>query len=218
MSFDLSQIIIPEGLQVRPTMTTCTIEGSLEVEDLRQLIGSPHDAIADDEDPSDLKKIREKHHHVARLIADGLTQRLVSQICGYTEGYISILLNSPAMIELVELYRIQSGKAVQLATEKLKTVGLKAIEKLDERLDRDELDNNELIGAAKLGLDRGGHGPTSTQHHVGEQHVFDHAKLAELNQEARRRNAEYIVPQAEVRENLKQLPAPPEPSTEEKSA
>lgn len=208
MSFDLGQIIVPEGLQVRPTMTTCTIEGSLEEEDLRQLLVQTSDV--EPEDPTDLKKLREKHHHVARLIADGLTQRLVANICGYHETYISILLNSPAMQELVELYRIKNGAAVSLATEKLKSVGLKALERLDEKIDADELNNQELLGAAKLGLDRAGHGPTSTQKHVGEHHVFDHAKLSELNQEARRRNADYIVPQEEVRESLKALPAPDE--------
>jgi hypothetical protein len=203
----LSKIMVPEGLQVRPTMTTCTIEGSLEAEDLRQLIMTPNDVVVDEEDPRDLKKIREKHHHVARQIAAGLSQRLVSQITGYTEQYLSILLNSPAMVELVELYRIQNGQAAQLAHEKLKTVGLKALELLDEKLDNNELNNLELLSAAKLGLDRSGHGPSSTQKHVGEQHVFDHAKLAELNLEARRRNADYIVPQDSVRESLK-LPAP----------
>lgn len=208
---DMSDIIVPEGLQVKPVMTTCTIEGSLEAEDLRNLLATADNIRPDDEDPTDLKKIREKHHHVARLIADGLTQRLVSNICGYTETYLSILLNSPAMVELVELYRIRNGATLQIATHKLKTVGLKALEKLEQKIDDDELNNNELLGAAKLGLDRGGLGPSSTQRVETETHVFDHAKLHELNQEARRRNSGYIVPQEAVREKL--LPAPP--STEE---
>lgn len=206
MDFDLSQLVVPEGLQVRPSMTTCTIDGALEAEDLRQLVLEQGGVQPDEDNPSDLKKIREKHHHVARLIADGLSQRLVSQICGYTEAYLSILLRSPTMAELVELYRIQNGKATQLAVEKMKTVGLKALERLDDKLDADELSNQELISAAKLGLDRSGHGPTSTQKIAAEHHVFDHAKLHELNREARRRNADYIVPQEEVRKHL--LPPP----------
>lgn len=205
---ELSDLTVPEGLQVKQVMTTCTIEGSLEPEDLRNLLLEPSDVKVDEEDPRDLKKIREKHHHVARNIAGGLSQRLVAQICGYDESYLSVLLNNPSMVELVELYRIQNGAASQLATEKLKTVGLKALEQLDEKLDSGTMTENGLLAAAKLGLDRSGNGPTSTQRQVGEQHIFDHAKLHELNQEARRRNAEYIVPQDEVRESLKQLPAP----------
>lgn len=206
-AIDLSQLVVPEGLQFKPTMTTCVVEGALEEEDLRQLIMTTSDVVPDQDDPTDLKKIKEKHHHVARLIADGLSNRLVSSITGYTESYLSVLLNAPAMIELVEMYRLKNGAANQLITEKLKTVGLKALERLDARIDADELDNNELISAGKLGMDRSGHGPSSTHKVDLEQHVFDHAKLAELNAAAKRRNAEYIVPQDDVREALK-LPAP----------
>lgn len=213
MSFDLSSLSVPEGLgeQLRP-MVTCTIEGILDEDDLRELAMGlgPGDAQLSD-DPSDLKKIREKHHHVARLVADGMSQRLVAQVCGFTESYLSILLNNPAMVELVELYRIQAGAQVKLATEKLKSVGLKALEKLDERLDRDELDNNELISASKLGLDRGGLGPQSKVHNVNEHHVVDHAKLRELNDEARRRNHEFVVPVSEIRKAL----APPADENDE---
>lgn len=215
MSLQLSDLIVPEGLQIKPTMTTCTIEGSIDEEDLRQLMLGPGDASVDADDPSDLKKIREKHHHVARLIAEGMSQRLVSSISGYTESYISILLNSPAMVELVELYRMKNGAAVEVATEKLKTVGLKALEKLDTKIDNDELSNLELLSAAKLGLDRSGHGPQSKQALVSEHHVIDHARLTELNAEAKRRNAEYIVPQEEVREALQ--PALPAPSSDSKA-
>lgn len=205
--FDLSKIAVPEGLQFTPTMTTCTIEGQLEEEDLRQLVMGTGDVRPDEDDPSDLKKIKEKHHHVARLVADGLKQTLVSALTGYDDAYLSVLLKAPAMIELVELYRIKNGAAIDVVTEKLKTVGLKALERLDARVEADELDNNELISTAKLGFDRAGHGPASKHQVDFEQHIFDHAKLAELNKEAKRRNAEYIVPQEEIREALR-LPSP----------
>jgi len=198
-------------------MTTCTIEGILEEEDLRQLVLASGDIQVDEDDPNDLKKIKEKHHHVARLIADGLKQSLVATISGYTESYISVLLNAPAMQELIELYRIKNGAATQIAVEKLKTVGLKALEKLDARITADELDNNELISTAKLGLDRSGHGPQSKTAIVSEEHIFDHAKLAELNKDAKRRNHEYIVPQEDVREAIRQLPAP-KPEAEDEAA
>lgn len=209
---DLASLVVPEGLQLRPQMTTCTIEGQLEEEDLRELIMSTGDVTPEEDNPADLKKIREKHHHVARLVADGLQQRMVASITGYQESYISILLNNPSMIELVELYRIRNGKAVEIATEKLRTVGLKALEKLDAKIENDDLSNLELIATSKLGLDRGGLGPSSTHRNLTEQHVFDHAKLAELSKEARRRNSEYVVPQDHVRDALR-LPSP-EPSNE----
>lgn len=197
---DLAGIILPEGL---PTpIVTCEIEGILEADDLRELAltgGESQQPSAEVEDPSNLKRIKEKHHSVARMCSSGLSQRMVAQLCGYTESYLSILLNSPAMQELVELYRIQNGAAANLITEKLRTVGLKALERLDERIDEDSLDNNELLGAAKLGMDRAGHGPSSTSHNVTEQHIIDHAEIQRRNREAQERSAQYIVPASEVR-------------------
>jgi len=207
---NLNNIIVPQDVKPK-AMVTCVVEGILEESDLRELAMTAIDAAAarpeEEDDPSDLKKVREKHHSVARMIANGLTQRMVSKLCGYTEGYISVLLNSPAMQELVELYRIQNGAAAQVITEKLKTVGLKAVEKLEQKLEADELNNQDLLGMAKLGLDRGGHGPTSTQHNVNEAHVIDHARLQELNDNARTRNAGLIVRREDVRQAIA-LPAP----------
>lgn len=207
---DLSSLIIPEDVQKPRPLVTCTVEGILEEEDLRLLVGQAlaaveHTVPEADENPNDLKKLREKHHSVARLIAGGMQQRMCAQICGYTESYISVLLNSPAMQELVEMYRIQQNANQQLVVEKLQTVGLQAIEKLTERLEKNELNNNDLIQTAKLGLDRSNFGPSSKQHVVSETRIIDAAKLAELNAEARRASSEHIVRTSEVR---KALPKP----------
>ena len=209
---DLSDIIVPDGLIPKPVVT-CVVEGILEEDDLRELMLSSDigtEPVAD-EDPNDLKKIREKHHSVARMIAGGLNQRMVSRLCRYNESYLSVLLNNPSMVELVELYRLQQGQASQLIVEKLKSVGLRAVEELEGRLDEGKLNNQELLALGKLGLDRGGHGPTSTQHNVTEQHVIDHAELVRLNKDARSRSAQRIVPAQEVRA---QLPSPSSPSQE----
>lgn len=212
---DLSQIIVPPDFVELNPIVTCTIEGILTEEDLRELAlgGLAPDAAPgeltvtpDDDNPNDLKKIREKHHSVARMMASGMTQRMVAACCGFTEQYLSILLNNPSMKELVELYRIKHGAATEVITEKLKTVGLKAVERLEEKLEAGELSNQELLGAAKLGLDRGGHGPASKQHHLVENHLIDHAAIVEMNNEARRRSANLIVDVKEVRQAV--LPAP----------
>lgn len=206
---DMSALIIPPEAQGAPQIVTCTVEGIVDEDDLRRIVseaGGKAPSAEPEDNPGNLKKIREKHHSVARMIAvGGLSQRMVAQLSGYTESYLSILLNNPAMQELIEMYRIQSGAATAVITEKLKTVGLKAVEKLDERLEANELNNQELLAAAKLGLDRGGHGPQSKSHIVSEHHNIDHARLAELNAEARRRSSEFIVPVEEVRGAL----APP---------
>jgi hypothetical protein len=197
---ELSEIKVPEGLQPVP-MVTCVIEGILEEEDLRELAlgADPNQAEPEQDDPTDLKRIKERHHSVARMLASGLTQRMVASLCGYTESYLSVLLNNPAMQELCEFYRIQNGNAAQVMIEKLRSVGLQATEKLEQKLADDQLNNQELIATAKLGLDRGGLGPASKQHIVTEEHHFDHAELQRLNRDARTRNAGYIVPASQVR-------------------
>lgn len=209
---DLSDIIVPKDLEFKP-LVTCEIEGLLDEGDLRELALSTKlaaEPLADEDDPSDLKKIREKHHSVARMIAGGLSQRMVSQLVKYSESYLSVLLNNPSMQELVELYRMQHGASQQIITEKLKTVGLKAIEKLEEKIDEGGLNNQELLSAAKLGLDRAGHGPQSKSHVVHEEHIFDHAEIARRNEAARQRSAQRIVPAQEVRAAL---PAPEQSET-----
>lgn len=200
---DLSDIIVPEGVLCKPVVT-CVVEGILEEDDLRELMLSSDLGAepVEGDDPTDLKKIREKHHSVARMIAGGLSQRMVSHLCGYSEGYLSVLLNNPSMRELIELYRLQQGQASQLIVEKLKTVGLQATEELQDRLADGKLNNQELLSLAKLGLDRGGHGPSSSQHVVNETHIVDHAELAKRNDEARRRSATRIVSGETVRAAL----------------
>lgn len=205
-NLDLSGIAVEQHRVI-----TCTVEGIVDEDDLRMLAGGREvvaaEAVAagtpppaEVEDPSDLKRLREKHHSVARQIAAGTPQSLVATICGYTESYLSILLNSPAMQELVAMYRMQQGAAAEVISEKLRTVGMKALEKLDAQMDSTEgLDAQALLGVAKLGLDRSGHGPSSTQRNINENHQIDHAALAEQMRRARGADRELIVPVAEVR-------------------
>lgn len=211
---DMSSIKVPELAGELAATVTCTIEGILDEDDLRELaltrmeqdVAAPA-ALPVLDDPTDLKRIKERHHHVARLIANGMTQRLVASICNYDESYLSILLNNPSMMELVELYRIQAGASVEVITERLRTMALKATEKLNDKLDADEItDVNELTSIAKLGFDRSGQGPQSKQHVVKENHIIDHAELQRHNAAIRARNREQIVPASEVRAALTYTP------------
>lgn len=203
--------IDPEKIKI----VTCTIEGILEDDDINEILkggavaeqpassGSSRVAAVSLEDPSSLKRLKEKHHSVARLVASGVSQRLVASFSGYTESYLSVLLNNPAMMELVTVYRMEYGKSAEIIAEKLRSVGTQALERLEDRIP--DMDDNALIQTAKLGLDRSGHGPSSTSHVVNETHLIDHAEIARLNTEARRGSIEYITPIEHAR---KSLPAP----------
>jgi hypothetical protein len=203
------------------TRPVCTVEicGVLEAADLATSLqrgdGSPSQVATSGGDlpptpqgrhgmeetaPGDLKKLRAKHHSVARLIASGLNQRMVANLSGYTESYLSILLGSPSMAELVMMYQQQLGSRHDILAERLRTVADEAVGEIEERLDdptaRQSMEVGDLLGIAKLGLDRSGHGPSSSTHITGEQHIFDHAELRKRDKEARGQSADRIIDQA----------------------
>lgn len=214
---------LPEFDPAGAKIITCTIEGILEEDDIHAILagrvgpaesGSSnsggHSVPVEVDDPRSLKRIKERHHSVARLIASGVSQTLVAQFSGYDEQYLSVLLNNPAMTELITLYRIEYGKSSEIIAEKLRSVGTQALERIEERIP--SMDDNALVQTAKLGLDRSGHGPTSTVNKLEEKHIIDHAEIARLNIEARRQSASYIVPVNEVR---KSLPTPEKETSDE---
>lgn len=190
---------------------TCTIEGLVEHEDLQRLMAKGAAIAPMGAHAGDLKRIRERHHHIARLSAQGMAQSLIAQITCMTQSRISTLLNTPAMQELVAYYRASHGNASEVIAERLRNVAEASVEKLETKLEQDELDANELIALAKLGLDRSGHGPQSKVHNITEHHLLDHAELQRLNREARRESLEDIV-------NIDTLPALPAPSDEDTGA
>lgn len=183
----------------------CTVEvlGLVEASDLAAALSSPDVQLptsasiaADPEaDGKDLKKLKEKHHSVARLIAGGMTQRMVAAIAGYSESYVSILLDNPSMQELVGFYRTGYQSANEAITERLRRAAGTAVELLEAQMQVEgtATDPNILLGVAKLGYDRSGHGPSSQQHVITESHVFDHAELRRRDQQARAASASRII-------------------------
>lgn len=205
---------ISEALATVRTVTTVEILGSLEPEDVAAALAGGRDVTDGNSSPppqghiagfvaedtpadggKDIKRLREKHHSTARLIASGMTQRMVAQLVGYTEGYLSVLLGSPAMQELITLYRSNYIASSELMTERLHSLAGKAVDELHARMEETpgEIDVHALIAAAKLGLDRSGHGPTSHQNIREEKHIFDHAELVSRDRAARNESKSRVV-------------------------
>lgn len=212
---------------VLTSIITCTVDGILEVEDLlaaasgdeveiagnntRQPSAAQKKAavmvstISEPDDPNRVGRIREKWHSVARLMASGLNNRMVASVSGYTEAYLSTLTNNPAFQEILRLYSSTSGAATtaQIINEQLRSLGLRSVEILGEKLESgDEISVQDAIAIAKLGLDRSGHGPSSTLTTTAETHIIDHAELKRLEADARSASAGYIVPVSRIRQNL----------------
>ena len=112
----------------------------------------------------ELKKIGERHHMVARLLAAGTPPGEVAACTGFSASRISILQNSPAMKELIALYQKEVNAQFSQVLDHMAGLSTDAILTLRERLEEnpDDFSVKELIGVAELTLDRTGHGKTST--------------------------------------------------------
>ncbi len=81
-----------------------------------------------------VSRIRASHHKLAQLIAEGAPGTEISLVTGYSQSYISTLQGDPAFEELVAYYSAQQREIFIDAQERLRSLGLDAIEKLHEHL------------------------------------------------------------------------------------
>lgn len=103
-----------------------------------------------------IKKLSDRHHSLARLIASGTKLSDCALITGYDPSRISILQASPAFQELVELYRSEVDR--QFATNLSHMAGLSrdALLELRDRFeeDPDKFSNRELMSLVNDLTDR----------------------------------------------------------------
>lgn len=145
----------------------------------------PDRPIVTDEPP--LKRIKDKHHNLARLIASGLySQQDASIMAGYRPGSATRLMSDPTFRELVQFYRTDNQRIARGTIERLAGVGADALDVIEERLENPEtrvkIPTSELRAIAEMALDRTGYGPQSTQTNVNV-----HVGLADKLEAARRR-------------------------------
>lgn len=109
------------------------------------------------EGPKAVNRLRERHHYLARLLAQGSTGIEASIMTGYSQSYISMLSHDdPAFMELVEHYKQQAeGKYLEIH-ERLGMLGTSAVEELQTRLDEkpESLTVGQLQEIAEMALDR----------------------------------------------------------------
>jgi hypothetical protein len=108
-------------------------------------------------------KIRNTHHALARLIAEGRKQVEVSAITGYSPSYISTIQHDPAFKNLVAYYKSQVEETFTSVHERLAALSMLSAEELQERLatDPDSFTNRELNELLTIAADRTGFGPQS---------------------------------------------------------
>lgn len=115
-----------------------------------------------------IKRLSERHHTLARNLAGGMPPGQAALICGYDPSRVAILQADPAFRELMTFYREDVDVVYRDAHAKLAGVASTALDELQERLETapEDISVGQLIELTKLGADRTGYGPQSSQTNV----------------------------------------------------
>jgi hypothetical protein len=118
--------------------------------------------------PSALKRLSERHRNLARVIATGVPVWEAAAITGYTATRISMLKDDPAFSNLVKFYQESKDQIFETMYEKLAGMSSEAADILRDRMEEqpDQLTDNTLVDLVKVGADRSGYGPQSTNVNV----------------------------------------------------
>lgn len=144
-----------------------------------------------------IKKISERHHGLARLVAAGTRIAEAAVIMGYHPVRASQLLQDPAFKDLVSLYNEQVTGEFASTMEQIAGLSKDVVVEIRDRLEDkpEDFSNNELRQLLETTLDRSGYGPSS------KQEVNVTVGLAARLEDARRRELEArraIIIDAEV--------------------
>ena len=116
-----------------------------------------------DDAKAPLARLRDQHHHMARLLAEGDSPIDVAAVTGYSIARIRTLLNDPAFGELMDHYAEQRTHRDMDIDMSIRHVATNAMAILQERMhdEPDSFSNEELRKLQNDALDRIGKGPTS---------------------------------------------------------
>lgn len=106
--------------------------------------------------PPSILQLRNSHHQLARVLAEGVAHEEASAITGYSSSRISILLDDPMFAELVEYYRENKTAQFIDVQKRLAAFGMSCVDELQERLESDpnKFTRKELKEMAEFALDR----------------------------------------------------------------
>ena len=115
-----------------------------------------------------LAKVSQRHHALARCLALGMSTSEAALSTGYDPVRVGQLKRDPLFQELMGFYREEATDVFRATAEALHGVTGEAIAALRERIEGspEEITTKDLVEIAKLGADRSGHGPQTTQTQV----------------------------------------------------
>lgn len=137
---------------------------------LRSLTSADLSLLADEKGskPSAIKRLSDRHHALARNLAAGMSESEAAIIVGLTLNRVSILKGDPAFEELLEFYRQDVTRVYRDMHEKLHGVATTALNLIEERLEDEpeKVSTSQLLEITKMGADRSGFGPATTNTNV----------------------------------------------------
>lgn len=106
--------------------------------------------------PPPIKRITDRHHALARLLAAGTPEGEAALILGYDVSRVSILKQSPAFVELLDLYRSEVDREFATTLDHMAGLSRDALLELRERLEEspDKFSNRELLSVITDMTDR----------------------------------------------------------------
>ena len=139
--------------------------------------------------PSAIKRLSDRHHSLARSLASGMSPSQAGLTCGYSLSRVSILQDDPTFQELLRFYRADVDAQYLGLHEQLSAIAKDAVAEIADRLEDapQDISLGQLLEIAKMGADRTGHGPSTSQT------VNLNVNLADRLQRARERVATRII-------------------------
>ena len=178
-----------------------SFERELSTDDILLLIDNPNRGST----TPILIKLKQSHHKLAQLLAEGVPDVEVSLITGYAQSRISILKGDPAFKELLAHYKGVQKEVYINVHERLSSMSLDALEEIHSRLEEkpESFSVKQLQELVEIGFDRSGFGPRTTQ--VNELHLTTDSLLSSVRDEIRKKSNGSI----KTLDSQSRSPAPP---------
>jgi hypothetical protein len=135
------------------------LPAKLEVEYVRDLNAADFALMSSEplgSKPPAIKRLTDRHHALARLLAAGTPEGEAALILNYDISRVSILKNSPAFQQLVALYRGEVQREFASVIDHMAGISRDALVILRDRMEdnEDRFSNNELMKIATDFTDR----------------------------------------------------------------
>jgi len=168
------------------TSVTADVVGELTVADVELTLVEKGSA------PAPLKRIGERHHALAKLLASGVKPGVAAVTVGLTPSRVSILQGDPTFIELIEFYRENVDAMYADLHTMLVGMSADAAEEIRRRLEEEpeKISFAALKDIVTLAADRTGHGPQSSQNVNVNINIADRLEAARKRMKTIEHNAD----------------------------